>query len=98
VAKNRKAQKDFFNNGISSGDLTEFADLAVGTPDWDGIAGLCGSIALGPAVTLEARLSEETYISVSARLDLPRLTFCAELTQGMFKPVSPDVHDWLLTF
>jgi hypothetical protein len=56
-------------------------------------AEVCGSIAFGPAFSLTVGYNDDTSISARARLDLPRVELCANLTTGICTPLAiTDMH------
>ncbi|KAH4250534.1 hypothetical protein HBI04_206270 [Parastagonospora nodorum] len=85
VAKYGQLEKDFLGDGLSTGNLTKSATVQIGTPVFaTKKLEICGFIALGPAVEFRASLNEvNASISVFARLDLPRVNFCAALAQNV---------------
>jgi hypothetical protein len=88
---NKSVSKNFFDDDSGNYDLAQSMAIDFGKPIFDPNeveAAVCGSVALGPALALKAQWKDDISISAMARLDLPRVELCANLTRGLFTPVA----------
>jgi hypothetical protein len=88
---NKSVSKNFFYDDSGNYDLAQSMAIDFGKPIFDPNeveAEVCGSVALGPALSLTAQWKDDMSISAMARLDLPRVELCANLTRGLFSPIT----------
>jgi hypothetical protein len=84
--KNKDVYKDFFDDDSGIYDLAQSMTYDFKKPIFDPnevVAEVCGSVAFGPALALAAQYKDDASLSAMARLDLPKVELCANLTRGI---------------
>lgn len=87
VPKDKRVIKNFVGDGSTDNSLITSLKPAIGQAIFakeDAAAQLCGFVSLGPAISLQAGITDKAGISLDAGLDLPKITFCAKLAQSTF--------------
>jgi hypothetical protein len=81
--KGSAAYKNFFGDGGNTLDLAPKVQTPIIHKD-DAEAKICAAVGIGPAVSLSLAHKDfpSVAMTIGARLDLPRVSICAELAHG----------------